>query len=267
MLNPAVLFLCLFLMAGVMNLAWLYQKAAGNSGWIDVYWTFGTGAAGMLAALWPLAGEGAPAWRQALAAAIILVWALRLGGYITRRVATSAEDARYAHFRQDWGARYQRTLYAFVMPQALISTLLCVSIMIAARRPVSGLDVRDLLAAAILLAAIGGEAVADAQLARFKQTSTRKGAICASGLWAWSRHPNYFFEWLGWLAWPVMGLDPTAPLTWLTLLAPAAMFGVLRFLTGVPPLEETMIASRGEAYRAYQARTSAFFLMPPKQGV
>ena len=149
---------------------------------------------------------------------------------------------------------------------SMISAVLCVSITIAARRAVSGLDGRDLAAAAILVAAIGGEALADFQLARFKKTNTRKGAICADGLWAWSRHPNYFFEWLGWLAWPVMGLELAQPLTWLTLLAPAAMFGVLRFLTGVPPLEETMIVSRGDAYRAYQAKTSAFFLLPPKVG-
>jgi len=197
---------------------------------------------------------------------IILIWAVRLGGYIARRVAGGAEDARYAHFRGEWGAAYQRTLYLFVMPQAAISAGLCVSIMIAAARPAPGLDLRDCLAIAILIVAIAGEALADGQLAAFKKADPKKGAVCDVGLWAWSRHPNYFFEWAGWLAWPVMGLDPARPVTWLTLIAPAAMFGVLRFLTGVPPLEETMIASRGQTYRAYQAKTSAFFPLPPKHG-
>ena len=267
MLSAAVIVLVLFLMVAVMYAAWIYQRSAGNSGWIDVFWTFGTGAAGMLAALAPAPGEALPAARQVVAAAIILVWALRLGGYIARRVATSSEDARYLRFRTEWGARYQRTLYLFVMPQAVISAVLCISIMVAARRPVESLDLRDFLGIAILIIAIAGEALADAQLAAFKKGGSPKGSVCDVGLWAWSRHPNYFFEWFGWLAWPVIGLELAQPVTWMTLFAPIVMFGVLRFLTGVPPLEQTMIASRGDAYRAYQARTSIFFPLPPKHGV
>jgi steroid 5-alpha reductase family enzyme len=266
MLSLPILGLALVLMALAMNAAWAFQRRVGNSGWIDVFWTFGTGVAGVLAALFPFAGAAAPSARQMLAAGIILIWALRLGGYIARRVATSDEDARYARFRKIWGEGYQRTLYLFVMPQAAISALLCASIMIAAHRPLAGLDARDLAAAAILLIAIAGEGLADAQMAAFKKSAPPKGSVCDRGLWAWSRHPNYFFEWTLWLAWPVMGLDPARPVTWLTLIAPVAMFGVLRFLTGVPPLEETMIASRGDAYRAYQARTSAFFPLPPRHG-
>ena len=260
-----VIALTLLLMAAVMNAAWLFQRAAGNSGWIDVFWTFGTGAAGMLAALLPFAGETGPSVRQIIAAAIIALWALRLGGYIGARVAKSDEDARYARFRKEWGDGYQRTLYLFVMPQAAISAALCVSILIAAQTT-APLGPRDFAAAAILLLAIGGEALADAQMAAFKRGGAPKGSVCDKGLWAWSRHPNYFFEWTGWLAWPVMGLDVTQPVTWLTLIAPAAMYGVLRFLTGVPPLEATMLESRGAAYRAYQARTSAFIPLPPKTG-
>ncbi len=266
MISLPVLGLTLLLMAVVMNVAWAFQRQVGNSGWIDVFWTFGTGAAGIIAALFPFAGDGAPSTRQLLAAAIILIWALRLGGYIARRVATSAEDARYARFRTVWGEGYQRTLYLFVMPQAAITAVLCASIASAANRPVAGLDGRDIAAAAILLIAIAGEGLADAQLAAFKKAGPPKGSVCDRGLWAWSRHPNYFFEWTLWLAWPVMGLDLTRPVSWLTLVAPIAMFGVLRFLTGVPPLEETMLASRGDTYRAYQARTSAFFPLPPKSG-
>lgn len=264
MLSLTVLALILAAMAMVMNLAWLVQWRAGNSGWIDVFWTFGTGAVGAVAALFPFAGDGAPSARQALAALIISVWAIRLGAYVAHRVATSAEDTRYARFRTEWGGAYQRTLYLFIMPQALITTLLCVSIMVAANRAPAGLDVRDYLAFGVLLVAIAGESLADAQLARFKKTNTKKGAICDVGLWGWSRHPNYFFEWFGWLAWPVMAFNPAAPITWLTLIAPLAMYGVLRFLTGVPPLEETMLKSRGKAFVAYQARTSAFLPLPPR---
>lgn len=247
----------------VMIAAWATQRAANNSGWIDVFWTFGTGAAGVLAALWPVAGAD-PA-RKALAAALMAAWALRLGTYIFLRVAGGAhEDARYARFRQDWGDRYQSKILRLTLPQAGITAVMMVSVAIAANRPVAGLDPRDFLAVLVLLVAIGGESLADWQLARFKRSGPPKGAINDRGLWGWSRHPNYFFEWFGWLAWPVMALDPSRPITWLTLLAPAAMYVVLRFITGVPPLEATMLASRGEAFRAYQQRTSAFLPLPPK---
>ena len=251
-----------------MALAWAFQRRVGNSGWIDVFWTFGTGAAGMAAALFPFADESGPSARQLLAAAIIGIWAARLGLYIAFRVARSAhEDARYARFREQWGEKYQSTLLILILPQGLITAGLCASIMAAAHRQASGLDIRDLAALAVLIVAIAGESLADRQLARFKAANTQKGAICDTGLWGWSRHPNYFFEWLGWVAWPVMGLALGEPLTWLTLLAPVLMYAVLRFMTGVPPLEATMMASRGEAFAAYRSRTSTFFPLPPKHGV
>lgn len=254
-------------MVTVMFAAWAVQRAVGNSGWIDVFWTFGTGGAGAAAALLPFASDGGPSARQWLAAAIIGLWAVRLGAYIALRVyGTDREDARYARFREQWGEGYQSTLLTLILPQGLITAGLCASILIAAHRSAPGLDIRDAAGLAILLVAIAAESMADRQLSRFKAGHKEPGAICDTGLWAWSRHPNYFFEWFGWLAWPVIGLDPGAALTWLTLLAPALMYAVLRFMTGVPPLEATMLASRGAAFTAYQARTSAFFPLPPKHG-
>ena len=262
----ALVLTALFLvMVLVMNAAWVAQRAIGDSGWIDVFWTFGTGAVGVAAALLPYAALDGPSARQGLVAAIVALWSARLGGYIAVRVAKAeGEDARYRHFRDIWGQDYQATLYRFVMPQAAVTAILCVSIHVASHRTAPGLDPRDIAGALVLLIAIGGEALADRQLARFKATNRTKGAICDTGLWRWSRHPNYFFEWFGWLAYPVIALDPAVPVTWLTLLAPAVMYGVLRYLTGVKPLEETMIASRGDAYRRYQARTSAFIPLPPQ---
>lgn len=251
------------LMLAVMNLAFLHQRATGNSGWIDVFWTVGTGVAGAMAILLPERDEAAFA-RQAIAALIVLTWSVRLALYVGRRVATTPEDARYARYRREWGARYQRTLYVLVMPQALVTAALCVA-MTAAVRP-GPLDFRDFAAFGILILAIAGESLADRQLARFKASSPPKGAVFDRGLWAWSRHPNYFFEWLVWLAWPVMGFDPARPVSWLTLIAPIAMYGVLRFMTGVPPLEQAMAESRGQAFAAYKARTSAFFPLPPRKG-
>jgi steroid 5-alpha reductase family enzyme len=95
--------------------------------------------------------------------------------------------------------------------------------------------------------------------------------VCDVGLWRWSRHPNYFFEWFGWLAYPVIGLsmDPLSypfsyPWGLATLLGPVFMYWILVYVTGIPPLEEQMLRSRGDRYRDYQSRTSAFFPLPPQ---
>ncbi len=255
----------LLFMALAMNLAWVFQRQVGNSGWVDVFWTFGTGLAGVAVALYPLPDAPWPTERQLLVSLLIVAWSLRLGAYVAVRVATSPEDARYAALKKRWGPAYQWNLLGFVQPQALVSALLCLSITLAARRPDPGLGLQDLAGFAILGVAIIGEAIADLQLARFKARHKERGAICDAGLWAWSRHPNYFFEWLGWLAYPAIAIDPARPVTWLSLAAPVVMFVVLRFVTGVPPLEKAMLASRGDRFRAYQARTSAFIPLPPRR--
>ena len=100
---------------------------------------------------------------------------------------------------------------------------------------------------------------------RFRADPTNKGKVIETGLWAWSRHPNYFFQWLGWVAYPVIALDPSRPVTFLSLAAPAVMYGLLRPVSGVPPLEEAMLKSRGDLFRDYQKRVSVFFPLPPKQ--
>ena len=110
-----------------------------------------------------------------------------------------------------------------------------------------------------------GEAVADGQMKAFRASAGHKGQVMDRGLWSWSRHPNYFFQWLGWLAYPVIALDPARPLTWLSLAAPVVMYGVLRYVSGVPPLEAAMLKSRGERFRDYQARVSVFFPLPPRK--
>jgi steroid 5-alpha reductase family enzyme len=257
----AATLIVLAFMLAVMACAFFFQRAAGNTGWVDVFWTFGTGAAGAAIALWPADG-GLPA-RRWLIAVLVLAWSLRLGLHVALRVAATSEDARYADFRKRWGARYERNLFGLVMAQPPVTALVCLSIALAARAP-GPLGWRDATGVAVLVTAILGEALADRQLDAFKRANHGRHAICDQGLWGWSRHPNYFFEWLGWLAYPVIGLDPSRPLTWATLLAPALMYLVLRFGAGVPPLEASMLKSRGEAFRAYQARVSAFFPLPPK---
>ncbi len=106
--------------------------------------------------------------------------------------------------------------------------------------------------------------MADRQLSAFAAEPANRGRVCDRGLWAWSRHPNYLFEWLGWFAYPAIAIAPGHPEGAWALAAPAVMYLVLRHGTGVPPLEAHMLRSRGEAFRAYQARVPAFLPRPPR---
>jgi len=252
----------LVFMTAVMVAAWAFGLRVKNGGWTDVFWTFGTGFALAAAALFTPGGDAMPQPRQWLVAGMALLWAIRLGTYLAPRVAAH-EDPRYAQFRKDWGKDYPRNMLFVTLPQAPATALLALSVIPAAHAP-GPLGLRDVLGVAILVVAILGEGLADAQMKTFRGDPANRGKVCDTGLWGWSRHPNYFFEWFGWLAYPAIAFDPGQPLTWLSVTAPLVMFILLTRISGVPPLEEAMLRSRGEAYRAYQARVSRFFLLPPK---
>lgn len=250
----------------VMSVAWLVQRRTGQGGWADAFWSFGLGLAGVGVALIPLEGTS-PSARQWLTATLIGLWGLRLGLHIAHRAAGEAEDARYARLRAEWGARYQSKMFGFLMLQAGAAAFLALSVMLAARNPTAGLTLQDGLATLLFVTALLGEGLADRQLAAFKADPTNRGRVCDAGLWAWSRHPNYFFEWLGWCAWPVfaINLGGAWPWGWLALTGPIYIYWLLTKVSGVPLLEAHMRRSRPEAFAAYAARTSAFFPRPPKR--
>jgi steroid 5-alpha reductase family enzyme len=251
------------LMAG----AWVVQQRTGNSGWVDTIWTFSVGLVGAASALWPL--EGAPNARQWLVAAFVAAWSLRLGVHIAVRTAGITDDPRYAEFAKEWGIGAPRRMFLFLQNQALGSIPLVFAIFVAAHFPSQALLLQDYLGALILFLGLVGEAFADGQLKQFRERPGNRGQVCDVGLWRWSRHPNYFFEWLGWLAYPVIAISPDYPLSYpwgfAALLAPAFMYWILVYVTGIPPLEAQMLRSRGERYRDYQSRTSIFFPLPPRE--
>jgi steroid 5-alpha reductase family enzyme len=246
------------LMAG----AWMVQQRTGNSGWVDTIWTFAVGLVGAGSALWPVAGA-APNTRQWLVAALVALWSVR--------TAAITDDPRYAAFAREWGVDSPRRMFVFLQNQGFGSIPLVFAIFVAARFPHTALRLQDYLGALILLIGIAGEALADAQLRNFRINPANQGRVCDVGLWRWSRHPNYFFEWFGWLAYPVIAIsiqDPFYyPWGWASLPAPVFMYWILVHVTGIPPLEQQMLRSRGERYRDYQSRTSMFFPLPPQKGV
>jgi len=247
------------LMAG----AWLVQRRTGNSGWVDTIWTLSLGLVGASSALWPVAGT-TPNARQWLVAALVSIWSLRLGSHLAVRTVHITDDPRYAAFASEWGADAPLKMFIFLQNQGLASIPLAFAIFVAARFPSDVLRWQDYLGALVLFVGIAGEGISDAQLKAFRSDPANKGRVCDVGLWRWSRHPNYFFEWFGWLAYPVIALSTDYPWGFATLMAPIFMYWILVHVTGIPLLEQQMLRSRGERYRQYQSRTSAFFPLPPR---
>lgn len=261
-MTPWVILIVTAALSVAMAGAWLVQRLTHNGGWVDVIWSFATGAAGVAYAL--TARLEGPGPRQWLIALLVAAWSLRLGLHILDRTRGAPEDRRYAAFRVDWGEDFERRMFWFLQIQAAAASLLAISVLLAARNPRSGVGVADGAGVAVLAVAMLGEAVADWQLRQFRGDPRNHGGICDSGLWGWSRHPNYFFEWLGWVAYPVfaINLDGSTPFGWLALSGPAFMYWLLVHVSGIPPLEQQMLHSRGDAFRAYQARVSAFVPLP-----
>jgi len=150
----------------------------------------------------------------------------------------------------------------FFQAQALVLLALSWPFFSLAANSAARLHALELLGAVVVVLAVAGEGIADAQLDAFKRSARDGRHVCAVGLWRYSRHPNYFFEWLVWVGFALAALP--APHGWIALGCPAAMLYLLLRLTGIRYTEEQLERSKGDAYREYRARTSAFFPWFPR---
>jgi steroid 5-alpha reductase family enzyme len=245
--------------AGLMTAVWLLQLRTKNAGIVDVAWA---GGIGLIAVGFALTSPG-DFGRRLLLAALIGLWSLRLAVYLYLRVVGHPEEGRYATLRQQWGPDANRRLFRFFQLQAATVVLFATPVMIGAYSPQPLGTAWDFVGMAVWLIGVGGVALADWQLARFKRTSSSRGRTCRDGLWRYSRHPNYFFEWLHW--WSYVLLATSNPWWWLAAITPILLLYFLVFVTGIPPTEAQAVASRGEDYREYQRTTSAFVPWFPRR--
>ena len=240
------------------TLAWLWQLRTKNAGLVDVVWAWTLGG---LAVFYAAAGS-APEDLRWLLALMGGVWGLRLGTYLFFRNHGKPEDWRYAEFRAKWGKKANTNMFWFFQFQNIFTLALSASAFLAvAYRPDMPSTMAIIAAALIWLLAVAGEGIADAQMKAFRSNPANKGRVCREGLWNWSRHPNYFFECVHWLAYIPLALG--APNGWATLAAPVVMAWLLMKLSGVPLLERKMIESK-PGYADYVRTTSALIPWPPK---
>jgi steroid 5-alpha reductase family enzyme len=242
----------------VMGGVWLLSRRLRNAGIVDVAWSLNFT---ILAALFAILGTGDPGRRLAVALAVA-VWSLRLGLHLWARVAREhpKEDGRYATLRERWGRSAEWRMFGFFQLQGVLNVLLATPFLLACLDPRPLGRLADQLGLALLALAVVGETAADRQLERFKADPANHGEVCRVGLWSWSRHPNYFFEWLAWCAWAVIAWP--APAGPAALVSPALMLYFLLRVTGIPATEVHALRSRGDAYRRYQREVSPFVPWP-----
>ena len=231
---------------------WLVSVKIKNYGLLDAAWSYGVA---ILAPLYAWMGPG-DSTRKWAATAIGVAWSLRLGTHILTRVISHhpVEDARYQTLRARWPGAGMFLL--FFELQAVLVVIFSLPFLLMAFNTTPALKAVEVIGLAIALAALGGEALADAQMKRFKADPAHKGGVCQDGLWRYSRHPNYFFEFMIWVGFFIAALG--SPWGWTMIICPLLMLQFLLKVTGIPLTEEHAVRSKGDTYREYQRTTSAF---------
>jgi len=246
---------CWGALATLLALLWVRQLKTRNATIVDVAWSAGLG---LLAIIYPWFANGQLSTRV-IVATLGAIWAFRLAWYLaTNRVlGVAEEDGRYLAIRNHFGKNADLFLFFFYQGQAALAVLFSLPMLGAMMH--GSTDIWTVLGVAVWLIAVVGETISDKQLARFRSNPTNRGQVCQKGLWRYSRHPNYFFEWIHW--WSYVMIGHGALLTWI---GPIGMLVFLFRLTGIPYTEIQALRSRGDRYREYQRTTSAFLPWLPK---
>ncbi|MCX4137333.1 MULTISPECIES: DUF1295 domain-containing protein [Paraburkholderia] len=241
----------------IFSAVWAWQLKIGNAGMVDPVWAY---SLGLVAVLYAVLGNGDPVSR-ALTALGGLVWGVRLGTHLWKRNFGKPEDARYRRFREEWGDKAASKMFWFFQVQVVISMLLSIAFLVPSYRSSAPAIGWIVLAVVVWIASVVGEGIADRQLKHFTQDPANHTTVCRVGLWRYSRHPNYFFECVHWLAYIALSIG--TPWGWFTLLPPVLMAFLLLKLSGIPLLEESM-AKRRAGYADYMRTTSALIPWPPR---
>lgn len=254
---------------GVMLLGWLVaallmvgmfaiQKRIGDAGVVDIAWSLGV--VGVVILYAQLVSWDLP--RTWLVVAVTALWGLRLSLHVFIRFLTMKPDGRYEKLKEEWGTQADRRMFRFYQMQAIGILIFSIPPLISLVNP-NSITWLDYVAVGLAIIGVAGEGLADWQLTQFRRKPDNKGQVFQAGLWRYSRHPNYFFEWLYWWCFVAFSVN-WAPWGWLTLLGPFFMWYFLTQVTGIPHTESQALRTRGHAYREYQRTTNAFFPWFPK---
>jgi len=242
-----------------MAALWVVQVRIRDASHVDVAWAVLIVCAAILYALLADGDVG----RRVLAALLASVWGFRLGAYLFfDRVLGKEEDGRYRALRAKWGSSANRRFFVFFQVQALFVVFFSLPFAFIALDPASNFGLVVWLGVALWAIGNVGTIVSDRQLARWRASPANRGKTARDGLWSWSRHPNYFFEWINWCGNALVAT--TAPSGWISWAVPATLLFLLFRVTGIPATEAQALRSRAD-YAEYQRTTSAFVPLPPRR--
>jgi steroid 5-alpha reductase family enzyme len=247
--------IALLLDLSAMILVWVLAFRMRNNSIVDIAWS---ALFSVLVLVYALFGKGY-LMRRAIMAGMVVFWSLRLAFHLYRRISRlhPIEEGRYLKLRAEWALKLKSNFFWFFQAQGLLNTFLSLPFLLACQNLDPKISIIEFVGVALWLIALIGEAIADRQLDQFKRRPQNKDQVCQEGLWRYSRHPNYFFEWLVWVSFFVFALS--SPFGAFTIYCPLAMLYFLLKVTGIPMTEEQAIRTKGNSYREYQRTTNAFF--------
>lgn len=252
------LWLATLAVIGVIALgAWAVSLVRRDVGIVDGLWSLFFLAAGLTTG-WLAAGQGT---RPILVLSLLTVWALRLSLHIFWRNHGEPEDYRYREMRERHTPFAVKSLYLVFGLQAVLAWFIALPLVVAVSAPVGTLGWIDAVAVLLWLVGFVFEAGGDWQLARFRGDPANRGKVLASGLWRYTRHPNYFGDFCIWWAYYLFAVSAGG---WWTFVSPLLMSFLLLKVSGVALLEKT-IGSRRPGYAEYVDSTNAFFPGPPRR--
>jgi steroid 5-alpha reductase family enzyme len=237
-----------------MLMIWTWGTRIRNYGVVDIFWAFNFTI--IAAVIWFFADGYQP--RKDVVCLLAALWSLRLGIYLLIRVGShlKEEEGRYKQLRREWAPNPDAKFFVFFQAQAISNLLLATPFFIITLNTETELTLIEKIGAGMWFLSILGEAVSDWQLQHFKRNPANKGKVCQSGLWNYSRHPNYFFQFMIWVSVFVFSLS--SPYGWISIICPLVIFYLIWKVTGIPMTEEQSLRSKGEAYKEYQRTTSVF---------
>jgi steroid 5-alpha reductase family enzyme len=238
----------------IMAFVWLWSYKIKNAGVVDIFWSYNFP---VIAIILYLLSPGFET-RKLLLCGMVVIAGLRLGTHLAVRILKHLrqEEPRYKQIREDWGKNAEKKMFGFFQMQALSNVLLAVPFFISSINPTPQISPLEYAGLILWALSVIGEAIADQQLVNFKKNPTNKGKVCDTGLWHYSRHPNYFFEWLMWVSYFVFAL--ASPYGFIAIISPAIILFLLLKVTGIPATEKQSLKTKGEAFKKYQESTSVF---------
>ena len=203
-----------------------------------------------------------PDGRSILLLVLVVIWAARLGAYLFRRIRKAGKDTRFDEIKPS----FFRFLNTWTLQGLWVTLTLAAALAAITTTMRKDLEVLALVGALVWAAGIAVEAAADIQKSRFRAETRNKGTFIRSGLWSWSRHPNYFGEIVLWIGVAIIAVPVLQGWQWVTLISPVFVFLLLTRVSGVPLLEKKADEKWGgqQDYEAYKRRTPVLVPRPPR---